>query len=125
MKLHVSDQAAAWYVDELNLKPGEGVRFIGKVYGKTAVHEGMSLGIQKTFDVPEKTAALEVIDGRNYWVGIDDGWFFGDFDLDVQWNDKLSEPRYDFLEDGVVQVDSTSGASQTDGDSSASVHDEP
>lgn len=125
MKINISDKAFDWYLDEMNLKPGEGIRFIGKVYGKTAVHEGMSLGIQKRVGLPESTSAMTERDGRYFWVGADDGWFFADYDLDVQWDDKFEEPRYDFTKNGIAQVDSKTGASATDAKTSASVHDEP
>lgn len=125
MKLSISDKAHAWYVHELKLGPGEGVRFIGKVYGKTAVHDGMSIGIVKTKEVPRNTAALVVRDGRNYFVTDGDSWFFGEYDLDVQFDDKLEEPKYNFLVDGQEVTDDTTGASGVDGTSGASAHDEP
>ena len=125
MKLNISDKAHAWYISELKLQPGEGVRFIGKVYGKTAVHDGMSIGIVKVHESPKDPAALVVRDGRNYFVTDGDAWFFGEYDLDVQFDDKLEEPRYDFLIDGQSVTDGNTGASEVDSTSGASEHDEP
>ena len=42
MKIEINDEAAKWYEDNVDLKPGNGIRFYGKVYGKTMVHEGFS-----------------------------------------------------------------------------------
>lgn len=125
MRLTISPAAYKWYVDELNLKPGMGVKYVGKVYGKTPVHEGMSLGIMKTFDKPTDVFAEVVIDDRYFWVSNQDRWFFGEYDLDVQFNDELEEPEYVYLLDGKVQGDQTTGASQHDGTTGASIHDEP
>lgn len=125
MKLYISDLATQWFIEELNLKPGQGVRFIGKVYGKTAVHEGMSLGITKTLEIPTNVEAEVLVNERYFWVSKHDAWFFGEYDLDIDFDPVLAEPKYNFILDGKIISDQTSGASATDGTSGASQHDEP
>lgn len=39
MKLSVTDNARKWFEEEVTIPENYGIRFFGKVYGKTEVHE--------------------------------------------------------------------------------------
>ena len=56
MKMIITDQASKWFHNEMGLSDGRGVRFYGKVYGNTPVHEGFSLAMTPD-DHPEKPYA--------------------------------------------------------------------
>ncbi|MDU6522839.1 MAG: iron-sulfur cluster biosynthesis protein, partial [Enterococcus sp.] len=45
MKLTITSKAQAWFKQELELAEGQGIKFYGKVYGKTQVHDGFSVGM--------------------------------------------------------------------------------
>lgn len=47
MKIEVTDSASKWFQQEMGLGNGNGVRFYGKVYGKTPVHDGFSLALTR------------------------------------------------------------------------------
>lgn len=47
MKIEITDSASKWFQEEMGLGAGNGVRFYGKVYGKTPVHEGFSLALTR------------------------------------------------------------------------------
>ncbi|KIO96015.1 hypothetical protein N624_2129 [Levilactobacillus brevis] len=44
MKITVTDAASKWFREDMGMT-GRGIRFFGKVYGKTPVHQGFSLGM--------------------------------------------------------------------------------
>lgn len=46
MELTVTPKAQKWFESEIDLPETYGIRFFGKVYGKTEVHDGFRLGCQ-------------------------------------------------------------------------------
>lgn len=74
MKIEITDSAKEWFENEVGLEKGNGVRFMGKVYGKTEVHEGFSVGMEVTqpVDVLVKTTINDV----TYFIDKNDEWFF-------------------------------------------------
>ncbi|MGC6769622.1 HesB/YadR/YfhF family protein [Enterococcus sp. LJL51] len=94
MKLTITPRAQKWFEGEIDVASGMGIRFYGKVYGKTDVHEGFSVGM--SVDTPE-TPLIEVNEaGRLYFVEETDDWFFKGYDLLVDYNAKMDEPSYHF-----------------------------
>lgn len=61
MELTVTENARKWFESEVALPKDYGIRFFGKVYGKTEVHEGFSIGM--SVELPEHPVKKEVIDG--------------------------------------------------------------
>ncbi|MCP4295095.1 MAG: iron-sulfur cluster biosynthesis protein, partial [Proteobacteria bacterium] len=45
MKIDVTDKAVSWFEKELLLDKGDAIRFFGKTYGNTEVHDGFSVGM--------------------------------------------------------------------------------
>lgn len=75
MKLIITDAASKWFRDEMDLKPGEGIKFYGKVYGQTEVHHGFSQAFARD-DHPIDPVLEVVKDGIDYHVNEIDEWFF-------------------------------------------------
>ncbi|MDR0921374.1 MAG: iron-sulfur cluster biosynthesis protein [Lactobacillales bacterium] len=96
MKLQISERAYEWFEKELDLKPGSFVRFYGKVYGSTNVHEGFSVGM--TVEVPQNIMASVERHGITYYVDQADDWFMANYDLYVDYDKTLEEPSYTFKE---------------------------
>lgn len=90
MKIEITDSAKEWFENEVGLEKGNGVRFMGKVYGKTEVHEGFSVGMEVTqpVDVLVKTTINDV----TYFIDKNDEWFFNGYDLQVSFDKKRDEP---------------------------------
>ena len=86
MELTISPKAHAWFKKEIILNPGQGIRFFGKVYGSTPVHEGFSVGM--SVDTPNRPLVQ---------VTVDDQWFFDGYQLVVNYDEKLDEPSYEFI----------------------------
>mgnify|MGYP001194239460 FL=1 len=98
MKITVTPEALAWFQAEVEVPTGQGVRFFGKVYGKTQVHDGFSVGM--TIDTPEKPIVETKEAGILFFAEEADDWFFKGYDLVVAYDEKLEEPKYEFTENG-------------------------
>ncbi|WP_125590347.1 HesB/YadR/YfhF family protein [Companilactobacillus jidongensis] len=94
MKIELTEKAQKWFKDELDLVPGDGVHFYGKVYGKTMVHEGFSIAMRK--EKPVKPESSTVIDGITYYITDADTWFFARYDLLIEYDTDLDGPNYIF-----------------------------
>lgn len=94
MKLTITSKAQAWFKQELELAEGQGIKFYGKVYGKTQVHDGFSVGM--AVDTPESPLIEESVNGMLFFVEEADEWFFKGYDLVVDYDEELDEPKYEF-----------------------------
>lgn len=98
MKLTITPKAQEWFKKELKLADGQGIKFYGKVYGKTQVHDGFSVGM--SVDTPESPLIEENVNGMMFFVEEADEWFFKGYDLVVNFDEKLDEPEYEFEKKG-------------------------
>lgn len=97
MDIKLTEKATKWFEDKFPLNEGEAVRFFGKTYGKTEVHDGFSLGVQ--VDNPENhddILSSTEVNGRKYFTTREDEWFFNGYDLEVDIDEELNEPKYHF-----------------------------
>lgn len=99
MKLTVDAASVAWFKREVGLPEGSGVRFLVKVYGCSPVNSGFSLAMETNYPV-EPTVTYEA-EGVLFYIEARDEWFFDNHDLSVVYNEKLQEPAYLYLKDGV------------------------
>ncbi|WP_315305974.1 iron-sulfur cluster biosynthesis protein [Enterococcus devriesei] len=95
MKLTITSKAQTWFKQELELVEGQGIKFYGKVYGKTQVHDGFSVGM--AVDTPESPLIEENVNGMLFFVEEADEWFFKGYDLVVDYDEELDEPKYEFM----------------------------
>lgn len=99
MDITLTDKAIHWFENDFPLNEGEAVRFFGKTYGKTEVHDGFSLGLE--MDNPgnyDDVMAITEENGRQYFTTKEDDWFFSGYNLKIDLNDELNEPSYHFNE---------------------------
>lgn len=97
MKITLSDQAIQWFENKFPLEAGEAIRFFGKTYGKTEVHDGFSLGLELAEPgKSEDILALTEINDRTYFINQTDVWFFSGYDLFIDIGEKFNEPSYHF-----------------------------
>ncbi|MGM0239209.1 HesB/YadR/YfhF family protein [Enterococcus sp. AZ103] len=96
MKLTITPKALNWFKSEIEVADGQGIRFFGKVYGSTQVHEGFSVGM--SVDTSENILAETTEDGLLFFADEADEWFFKGYDLVVDYDEKLDEPKYEFNE---------------------------
>lgn len=97
MKITLTEAAQKWFEEGYPLSEGESIRFYGKTYGNTEVHEGFSVGM--SLDDPEDFDELlgsTEINGRTYFAAKSDDWFFHPYDLDVDFDEEAEAPIYHF-----------------------------
>ena len=73
----------------------KGVRFLGKVYGSSQIHEGFSVGLD--VDEPVSPIGMAEYNGILHYVRDADDWFFNGYDLHVGFDEKQREPEYNFI----------------------------
>jgi uncharacterized protein YneR len=94
MNILISNQAAEWYIKELELKAGDSVRFFARYGGQSPVQKGFSLGISK--ERPELPGAFVETNHITFFIEQSDIWYFDDHDFKVAFNDKHNEPEFIF-----------------------------
>ncbi|MGE7604849.1 HesB/YadR/YfhF family protein [Peribacillus sp. NPDC097675] len=92
MKLQISDRAANWYIDELELSEGAYLRFHARYGGVSTIQSGFSLGIIQ--EEPEAIAASHTMGSITFYVEEKDTWFFDGHDLLINFNEKTAEPEF-------------------------------
>lgn len=92
MVMTITHEAAAWYIKELELKPGDSLRFFGKVYGP---HNGFSVGINK--QTPDEIFYETTIEGVRFYVERFDEWFFNGQQLQITMREDGYEPLTQFV----------------------------
>lgn len=117
MKILLTDEAKNWYENKIPLNEGEAIRFFGKTYGNTEVHEGFSLGMQvDNPDNHDDVLSVTEENGRQYFTTKQDAWFFEGYDLEIRIDDQYGEPSYHFLphdpKEAAAKVDAQSGATK-------------
>lgn len=92
MKIHISNEAAKWYKEELHLKNGDNVRFFARYGGHSSVQQGFSLGLST--ENPMDIGSKIVIDGITFFIEDRDLWYFDDKDLFINLNEQYHEPEF-------------------------------
>ncbi|MDQ0268613.1 HesB/YadR/YfhF family protein [Cytobacillus purgationiresistens] len=94
MNISISDKALKWYKDEMLLDEGDFLRFFARYGGVSQVQDGFSLGISN--EAPVDSIVSIDKNGIHFFIEEKDLWFFDGHDLTVEYDEKLSEPKYNF-----------------------------
>jgi uncharacterized protein YneR len=82
MKLEVTQEAAKWFASELDLKQGDYLQFIVKIYGGIpTVHQDYYLGL--SIGKEGNIAIKDVVEGITFFFNDEDSWFLENHDLKV------------------------------------------
>lgn len=96
MKLVVTESAAKWYKQELDLKDGDFIRFFVKLYGgNPSIHPNYSLGISK--EEPGDIAVCDKKAGVTFYFDEQDEWFIEQHELIVDFQN--GEIQFTFKEE--------------------------
>lgn len=93
--IDISEQAAEWFEKEFDFSDGQGIRITAKVYGNTTNHEGFSVGVW--LDTPVNPVVYTYKNNIMYYIENGDEWLISDYHLNINYNDNLDEPSYDFV----------------------------
>lgn len=85
MEIIVTDSAQDFVKNEMLVEAGAAVRFISRVYGKTQVHEGFSVGVNVV--EPDEVLAGYEANGILYYIDKADEWFFNGYDFEVDYDE--------------------------------------
>lgn len=94
MELIVHDQATDWYKQELDLQPGDAVRFFVRYGGCSTVQKGFSLGVVKE-ELSDVGISTEN-QGITFFIKDQDLWYFEDNNLIVEYDEKLGEAGFHY-----------------------------
>ena len=92
LKIVVTNEALTWFKEEMEVVPGDAIRFFARYGGASPLHEGFSLGVTK--EEPDETAVQVEHDGAVYYIDSHDLWYFIEHDLHVNFDSKLNELTY-------------------------------
>lgn len=96
MNITISDKAATWFQNELDLSEGGFIRFFARYGGASPVQQGFSLGMSN--EEPDTTIGpSKVVNGITYYILEKDLWYFDGHDLQVELNEDAQEPEYKYL----------------------------
>ncbi len=94
MNIRISDLAADWYEQEMNLKHGDFVQFYVRYGGDSSIQKGFSLGL--SIDQPTDLAFKTVKNGITYYIEEKDVWYFENHNFHIDLNTKINEPEFVF-----------------------------
>lgn len=92
MQININEEAANWYIKELQLKEGDFVRFFPRYGGVGGNIPGFSIGINTNEPMDLQTKAT--YDGVTFYIEKEDLWYFDDKNLTINFNEKLNEPEF-------------------------------
>ena len=96
MKMDISNEAAKWLKQEMNLQKGDYVNFHARYGGKSPLHQGFSLGISDHKPHTEISAEIEK-EGITFYVSEGDLWFFDGHDFHVNLNGRTGELEFKYI----------------------------
>lgn len=94
MNIALTDEALQWFKHEMEVEPGDTIRFYARYGGSSPFHEGFSLGM--TREEPIVIGVQTEIDGVIYYIDEKDLWFFNDHNLHVDVDTSNDELQYDY-----------------------------
>ncbi|UOR12599.1 HesB/YadR/YfhF family protein [Halobacillus amylolyticus] len=94
MNLHVTEAAAKWYENELDIEGETSIRFYVRYGGVGGLQPGFSLAIRE--DVKQEPIASTKVNQIEYFVEEDDEWYFDNLSLKVLLNEKWDEPEFEY-----------------------------
>jgi uncharacterized protein YneR len=95
MNISITEEAANWYKNELNLKEGDFLRFFVRYGGCSNVQKGFSLGVSN--DTPVNPGVKVEQSGIQFFIEEDDLWYFDGKSLNITYNKELDEPEFHYV----------------------------
>ncbi len=95
MKIVISDEAFTWFKKEMDVEPGQYIRFYARYGGSSPFHEAFSLGMNR--ETPNDLSVETIVNGVHFYIEKDDEWFFNEHDLYVVVDSKVDEISYEYM----------------------------
>ncbi|WP_155591293.1 HesB/YadR/YfhF family protein [Lysinibacillus cavernae] len=94
MNIALTVKALQWFKQEMEVEPGDTIRFYARYGGSSPFHEGFSLGM--TREEPIDIGVQTVVEGVTYYIDEKDLWFFNDHNLHVDVDASKDELHYEY-----------------------------
>lgn len=94
MNLTVTENAARWYEEELDVTEAAPLRFYVRYGGGGGLQPGFSLGIK--FEEPSEPLIKTEVRNITFFIESDDEWYFDNHSLKVELNEKWDEPEFHY-----------------------------
>ncbi|SFE96969.1 HesB/YadR/YfhF family protein [Alteribacillus iranensis] len=95
MEIQISPSAIQWFINEINLQPGDTVKFFAKYGGSSPIQSGFSLGFS-TNDTPIRIGSRLKKEGILFFVEESDLWYFNGYHLYVDYNEDMEELTFSY-----------------------------
>jgi len=95
MNINIDNKALDWFSSEMNVQPGDTIRFFARYGGDSSIHSGYSLGVTK--ENPIQIGASVLLNDATFYVNENDLWYFANHDLAVSVNQN-GELQFDYNE---------------------------
>ncbi|GEN35661.1 MULTISPECIES: HesB/YadR/YfhF family protein [Aneurinibacillus] len=92
MKLTIDPNAIAWFRKEMDIEPGDAVRFFVRLGGCSTVQSGFSLGVAK--EQPKEIGVSTIEDGVTFYIEKEDAWYLNNSELTVTYNTERDEIEF-------------------------------
>lgn len=94
MKIVISEPAADWYKQELELEKNSEIRFFVRYGGVGGRIPGFSLGV--SIESPDLVHTSTTMNSLTFFIAEEDAWYFEDSNLTVTLDQKLNEPQFTY-----------------------------
>ncbi|WP_188455603.1 HesB/YadR/YfhF family protein [Virgibacillus oceani] len=95
MNIYVTEEAARWYKEELDIQKTAHIRFYVRYGGFGGLVPGFSLGV--SLDSPHEIHTAYETENMTFYVEAKDAWYFEGKDLKVEVDKKLNEPVFTYI----------------------------
>ncbi|PRO66284.1 HesB/YadR/YfhF family protein [Alkalicoccus urumqiensis] len=95
MKLTITEEAASWFKDQVELDEGDTIKFYAKYGGSSPIQSGFSLAFTP-FETPDNPGVKTETSGITFFVEETDMWYFDGHDLTIRYNEDKEEIDYDY-----------------------------
>lgn len=92
MNMSITQPAAKWFIEEMDLQDGDFVRFFVRYGGHGGIHKGFSLALSN--DKPNDPAIQTEALGVTFYVENSDIWYLDGMDFHIKYSRKLGEVDY-------------------------------
>ncbi|PBB04858.1 MULTISPECIES: HesB/YadR/YfhF family protein [Salimicrobium] len=89
MNITVSEEAAQWYKEEMDLTEGDAIQFFVRYGGSGGLQPGLSLGMK--IETPYEPVAETNVEGILFFVEKADEWYFDTYSLKITYDENLEE----------------------------------
>lgn len=97
MELRISNDAARWYIKEMELQKGTALRFFPRYSSGGGLHPGFSLGI--SVEEPEQPVLQKDLEGVTFYMEDQDRWYLNGYNLVVNYLESLDDIEYIYEEE--------------------------